>query len=133
MIPVVIYRDEWYRGRGVAGSQLLREDGRKCCVGFICLAAGAKEKDILGRGVISNSMDAGSWGSFRTQIPSLQRFIGGDGIRYHVSEQAGRLYGANDDINLTEYEREAHVVVLSAELGFQITFEDSRKVVQGVL
>ena len=41
LIPLKIDRRTWLRGEGASQSFLLREaDGKMCCLGFACLAAG---------------------------------------------------------------------------------------------
>lgn len=46
----VIDRKKWYRGKGAAGSRLLRDDGTMCCLGQVGRQCGLKPKDIKGKG-----------------------------------------------------------------------------------
>lgn len=75
MIPVTIYRDRWYRGQGSGASKLLRYDGRMCCVGFMCLAGGATEEDILEKLTVVG-FNVEPQGRFRTNLPALALFLG---------------------------------------------------------
>lgn len=44
---LVIDRATWLHGEGGDKSYLLRADGKKCCLGFLAIQNGYKEKDIL--------------------------------------------------------------------------------------
>lgn len=47
MQKVIVERSYWLRGEGEENSKLLRtEDGKMCCLGFVCLAFGKTEDDI---------------------------------------------------------------------------------------
>lgn len=47
-MKVVIDRKRWLRGEGSSTSKLLRSsDGKMCCLGFVCIQAGASETDIM--------------------------------------------------------------------------------------
>lgn len=47
MKKVIVERSKWLRGEGEENSKLLRtEDGKMCCLGFVCLAFGKTEDDI---------------------------------------------------------------------------------------
>ena len=37
----------WYRGQGYEGSELLRDDGRSCCLGIAALSLGAQPERLL--------------------------------------------------------------------------------------
>lgn len=47
MKELIIDRNTWYRGRSSFSSKLLRHDGQKCCLGFLCLDNGFDEEEIL--------------------------------------------------------------------------------------
>lgn len=58
MIEFTVKRSEWLRGEGNEKSKLLLpSDGKKCCLGFLALALGAKEEDISNMDAPVNASD----------------------------------------------------------------------------
>lgn len=51
MKTITIDRSRWLHGEGGHASKLQRaKDGKRCCIGFVCLAYGAAEADITDKG-----------------------------------------------------------------------------------
>jgi hypothetical protein len=46
MVTIVLPPDTWYRGLGGDDSQLLRQDGRQCCLGVACTFWGVADEDL---------------------------------------------------------------------------------------
>lgn len=53
-----VKRDEWIRGE--QNSALYKDDGRRCCLGFLGLACGYKDGDMANYSYPSTMMDGGS-------------------------------------------------------------------------
>lgn len=63
-MKVIVDRSRWLRGEGGECSSLQRDcDGKRCCLGFACLAAGATEDQIAGFGDPGDAdvMHMGPW------------------------------------------------------------------------
>lgn len=101
----VIDRKKWYRGRGSANSALLRSDGTMCCMGFYAKACGFEDREIL---------DAGTH-PFSATIESPYFIDGRFG-------QAG-LFDVNDNVTLSEEDRETILTRLFADNGIAVRFE----------
>lgn len=117
LIPVkefIVKRSEWYRGRGAAHSELLNHSGLKCCVGFFALACGAKSEDILTKRIIG--IDSHTvYSDVAATLEGLEEV----GRRIH---RETNIYTTNDDIGMSDYEREIKLAGMFSELGINISF-----------
>lgn len=102
-------RSKWFRGQGWAKSQLLREDGTMCCLGFYAKACGARDWQIVGVGGPSRAH--GFWpdwmfnGSLR--VPDVMEMM-----------------SVNDERMASDSERELALTQLFAAHGVDVTFVD---------
>lgn len=117
-----VKRATWLRGEGDEDSRLLRpSDGKMCCLGHYCLAAGLAADDIkdmetpaaLYTGHLDKPVDAED----RIEIEALAN----GGIN---SKAAGCLMEINDHRAYSDAEREATLTNLFASIGVAVTFED---------
>ena len=111
-----VKRSEWYRGKGDDDSALLKEDGSKCCVGFLCLNAGLPKKALFEVG----SVEAVHMDLERLPKWLAERFV----FDYDATDWALDVYKANDTPKLSGVEREAKLTALFAEKGIKVTFVD---------
>lgn len=121
-----VKRSEWYRGNGNAldskpvvhnESQLLREDGKKCCIGFVGLQCGFSEADLLGHGTITVVREDGPgvWPKWMLR----EEWVGG-----HKEYKIQKAYITNDSSDLTDEQREKRLQYIFAENGDEIVFVD---------
>lgn len=95
---------------------------RKCCLGFLCLAVGWTEADIA-------ETNYPSMVGFEGTNLEEQQLVHNRLVQYvQVSQLKVRLENniarINDDITLTEGEREAQLTEIFKEHGFDVTFVD---------
>jgi hypothetical protein len=112
VLKFTVDRKRWLRGEGERNSLLLREsDGKMCCLGFACLAAGHTESDIRGVATPTGiSMERHG----RCLLPS------------HSSRSISWAMEWNDcpvDKEFTEAKREALITEKLAEVGIEVVFE----------
>lgn len=124
MLHVEISRAKWHRGQGSLDSRLListnglGNKGKMCCLGFASLAAKLTPDQIAN---IPYPYYLGE------ALPkSLSKLVqptdDGDG-RYN-SPICGRIAATNDNVNLTDDQREAELTKLAAEADLAFTFVD---------
>jgi hypothetical protein len=106
----VVKRSEWLRGS--RESFLLREDGKKCCVGFLCLSLGASAVEICDRTQVEED------------TPIAKRFIRNFRFSASNTNWAGDVYIANDRADLDDSARETKLTELFKQRGIAVTFED---------
>jgi len=125
-----IDRTKWLRGEGSDASRLLRpSDGKMCCLGFACLAAGYAPVNIENKSTVKQVTDMFG------RKPNIEPLF----IPRHLDEpskyenwdvyeafQANDQRYADSDMTLTEEEfeaaREKRIVELLAKIGFEVTF-----------
>lgn len=108
MLKVTIDRSRWLRGEGPARSFLLREeDGKMCCLGFACIAAGCAPEELAGE------KTPGELGN-RNGLPGYfgMRPVYGDAMEL------------NDSIVMAEDVREASLTKLLSRVGIELEFVD---------
>lgn len=118
----IVKRSEWYRGK-TWGSKLLREDGRKCCIGFVGQQCGISDEDLRGRGAVSFS----PYESTFSPSPSFVKFP--EWMRPFDSRQNSSLpiaeaYTVNDDPGISDEVREARLKEIFRSQGDEIEFID---------
>lgn len=123
-----VKRPQWLRGEGPGSSALLRRlDGKMCCLGFYCLAAGCSRDQIEGVQVPSE-MVTGKGNITELLLPDWNL----DPTKRHP-DVVNDLMTANDrptsirglDIDIhSEEEREALITKLFAQMGVKVNFID---------
>lgn len=110
----VIDRRHWYRGKGSNESCLLRvDDGQMCCLGFYSLACGLKREDIV---------DECMPNSLKDDLPGEMEWLiaeAGSGNPRHIEDI---IAGINDDRELPDESREAHIAAHFLTQGIEVTF-----------
>jgi hypothetical protein len=121
-MELVIDRKIWLRGEGTSKSYLQRlSDGKRCCVGTFCIAAGIPPKRIIGCSAISLFNKIGQSLAVNFQTVDAQ-------VTFN------RLYVINDtpvgdecpflapNERMTEEKREELIKTEFAKLGVNVTF-----------
>lgn len=108
----VIDRKTWYRGKS-RGSMLLREDGRKCCVGFYAESCGVPSNKLVFKGTIADLVN--TWPELTVKFPHNFR----DSSAYNNLKH---LYTTNDNTLLDESTRERLITEAFAQKGIKVTF-----------
>lgn len=116
---LVIDRKLWMRGgykrfsTNLLSTTKKKADGEQyiCCLGFLCLAQGMKEKDISGhpgpRSIDKGNEEEGWWHENRRFInPAME---------------------VNDDSNISDSEREAKLIPAFQEVGITLSFIGEQK------
>jgi len=105
MINVVVDRNMWYRGKGMAESRLLRPDGQKCCIGFLGIELGACEGDLLDIDILDD-----------VEVKATKEF------RDKHNGGLTEAYVVNDDRDITEAEREAKLIIIGQHMNVNFSF-----------
>jgi hypothetical protein len=107
-LEFTVDRTRWLRGEGSERSSLFRpEDGKMCCLGFACLAAGHTEEDIA---------DVSSPNGIAMKPPAFQCLL-----PHHNSPEVGDVMEVNDGED-TDEGREAFITERLAKIGMRVTF-----------
>ena len=115
MLKVIVDRTKWFRGHGIENSQLLRSDGRMCCLGFACLAAGLSPEQI------GESQSPGPVYRVEKWPETLLSLI--DKNEDHCNSKIGyRLMTLNDDMLIDDNSRETHIRQEGEEAGIEFEF-----------
>ncbi len=105
-------RGRWIHGTGGASSRLQRaEDGKRCCLGFLCIAAGVPERHIVNR--------IRPWSLGQHEGAAL---IPEPLMRTDVNAPAVGLMQDNDDPTLTDVVRERRLITGFKRIGIELTF-----------
>lgn len=127
-----IDRSKWARGTNDA-KLVASEDGKMCCLGFFYLACGVARASIIDLGEPHEPFD----NDLDLPLPKLAAFLveesedddeecwGAPGRSYACSDAGADLIYANDDLDLTEVERERRIAMLFAGQGVDVAFVDS--------
>lgn len=110
---VIVDRSTWLRGEGTEASKLLRAiDSKMCCLGSACLKAGLKEQQIIDQGspwLVSNVLQLVLSGYF------------GSGF-YQTGDNLIPLMKVNDNMEISDIEREAELIRLGPAAGILFQF-----------
>lgn len=112
MATFTVKRSEWYRGKGYEESKLLREDGKRCCIGFVGQQCGFTDERLLGISTVARSRyngDSSAWPAWM-----LKEFSG----------EIQEAYTVNDRESITDGEREAQLKEIFKRNGYEIVFVD---------
>lgn len=123
-INVIVNRATWYRGKGHEQSQLLRDDGTRCCIGFYAQACGVPDALVRGAPCLSDI------GGQHSSIPAQLRGKPWTNYNYGRTEASARYnfnvlsqcYEVNDSEQLTEEAREEELITLGRKVGVEFTF-----------
>jgi hypothetical protein len=110
-----VKRSEWFRGRGRIDSYLLKADGMKCCVGFVCLQLGLADTEIIGERTIHQVL----W-NWEKETTKKFAIAGMD----NSPSWLGQAYATNDDDTISDVQREERLKALFKQGGHQIEFVD---------
>ncbi len=100
-------RATWLHGEGSLASVLLRVDGKKCCIGFLCLAAGVPKQEIYNAGTVAALEHA----EHRALVPTA------------LQTEPGRvLMTINDNPVLADHVREQKLIEGFKDIGIELTF-----------
>ncbi len=114
MAKFVVDRRTWYRGFGRDESMLLREDGKRCCIGFVAKQCGVADAYIENIGAISvlNPEDRAKFPIWMKTTSKMQ------------NGTLQEAYIINDDKYMDDVEREQRLKALFAKYGDEIVFEN---------
>jgi len=110
----IVDRKTWYRGRGGAYSRLLTNDGKRCCIGFVCKQAGIPDSSIKNeRSIASCEME-----------PKKRKAIEKSKLPHWLGEHSQVIYcyHINDNHSLTDGLREKLLKERFAMHGDEIEF-----------
>lgn len=111
-----IVRSKWYRGKGGAYSKLqldasMGDDGgKRCCLGFFALACGLDEAAIIG---VEEPHRIPGFESANSMLPKWLR-----------GNAEIDLINTNDNLYISEREREAHITKKFLKRGVKVNFVD---------
>ena len=111
-LVVRIVRSEWARGKTAmydTGSSLLLRSGKKCCLGFACLALGATEENIYLKGT-PRGIDVG------VAIPTWLRMSG-------ATTDVWRLIITNDSPRTSDAVKERRITRIFARHNLKAVFK----------
>ncbi len=114
----VIDRNKWLRGEGAPRSFLLRSDDQKmCCLGIFLKALGATDESLC------NTQTPADMPCNRSVIPDWM-FRANTLLHEHPqnAEELYRLMETNDDLNLSDYERELAIEQFFVSKGIDVEF-----------
>ncbi len=114
-----VWRDSWYRGLCANDSSLLREDGKRCCVGFYCQALGFDDEAtrLCAYFPLADSAK-------ENQTRALGWLVGSRELAADHDTRHGSVYFVNDDNTLSDRAREEYLTKLFAAQGIDVTFVD---------
>lgn len=124
MRTVVVDRNTWLRGEGPVTSKLHRsKDNKQCCIGFVARELGATVEDITDRSSLSESLYYKKQGRKVSTIHSSLSF--GSFIT-HYKDILQEAYGCNDNIEITDDERENLLIKIGYRMGINFVFKNGR-------
>lgn len=111
LLKFTVDRKRWLHGEGEQRSCLLRSDGRMCCLGFACLAAGHTEdeiRDVATPNGLTRRRDG------RCLLPNYNASQIGDAMEWN---------DCVPDAEFSDAEREAKITERLAQIGLEVSFE----------
>ncbi len=107
-------RSRWLRGETARNSFLQREsDGKRCCLGFLALAAGVPEDAIIGKG-----------GPCTLDLPQHKDQVADLFRTPERYDSLGELMTVNDREDISDTQREAELTTLFQSAEIEVTFVD---------
>lgn len=118
---LVIDRNVWLRGRDAyATSALLREDGKRCCVGIYLQSCGIEDDRLLKKD-FAHSLPENELPEEARWLVSVEEFED-EHLNYDSSEDGSTLYSTNDSMELSEKMREYLVKRKFRKHGIKVEF-----------
>ena len=110
MATFTVKRSKWYRGQGGDFSALLlRNDGKRCCIGFVGQQCGIPDKALLNRAVAFDVRDD-RWPKWILEVNKS------------ASTDIYEAYGVNDSATISDAERERRLKAIFKRNGDRIRF-----------
>lgn len=110
MKEIVIRRRMW--GRGNSGGYLRNSVGKQCCLGFVCRAFGVPLEAIVGQTMPERLDDD----KHRVLLPAWL-------LRTAAEADVSTAAGVNDDVTLTNEERELKIAAIFKKHGLKAVFK----------
>ncbi len=110
LVKVIIDRRRWWRGQTSKESELQKDGGQRCCLGFACLALGLNEDQILRCCYPAKTFH---------ELKGLTELQWGIIRNTEFSKEAAIV---NDDATITDKVREAKLKEMAFEAGFVFEF-----------
>ncbi|SRR5258708_23649928 len=106
MKTFTVSRKKWFRGKGPSASKLRRHDGAQCCLGYAARCLSIRAKDILNINM-----------PYDLELELANKFP-------HLNDTTewGMFARINDDMTITNLERETKLKALAKENGFRFKF-----------
>jgi hypothetical protein len=104
-IKVIVDRKTWYRGKGYSMSFLLRQDGQRCCIGFLGKTLGLKDHEMRDRATL-----------YDCKHETTSDFD------YAHCDTLKDAYDTNDSKDFTEKQREGQLKKLGKAMGVRFEF-----------
>ena len=109
LIEFTVDRKTWWRGKGGAGSRLMRpEDGKKCCIGFFAHQICGLKKDELEEC------------PYLPTEAQIKLGLHADPFSSTIASQS--IYRTNDEIDMSDEIREEKLTKLFAQHGYAVRF-----------
>lgn len=118
-----IVRKKWVRGQGSEESALLVENkiskhhNKMCCLGFLALAAGASRQDISGH---LDPVLLAEWSGEKPLV--MDKLVTARHENYSHTSICYLLMRINDDVILSEEQREEQLTEQFAKIGVKVKF-----------
>lgn len=120
----VVDRERWYRGKGDRHSKLLNRNNKQCCLGFYALACGLSEASIKGQNtpndVICNTESCSCKSNIQWKTKLIDSDIDSDKVNSQICQT---LMEVNDEIELSDEERETKLTKLFKKIGIKVKFQ----------
>jgi hypothetical protein len=134
MATFTVKRSEWYRGQGSKDSKLLREDGKRCCIGFVGQQVGFTDEQLLNMSSVqqqaAKNSDIEKWPAWMKgyHLTSADKEMWPAWMKRHYLTSADKeiqsAYLTNDCMPLTDAERETSLQEIFKRNGDEIVFVD---------
>lgn len=123
-----VKRSEWVRGASKVSALLVKEDARseaypdrkRCCLGFFANACGIPDSALKGSSTPARYQHQDPWEPVSREWDKLT--IWSLSGRRLNGELCGNLMACNDNLDITDYEREVELTSLFSELGHTVVF-----------
>jgi len=113
MAKFVVDRQSWYRGHNSNESKLLRQDGTRCCIGFVGQQCGIADKDLLEVSSVATLNNGPYHSETHDKFPAWMR------ASFGVIKDA---YMVNDKVDMTDAQREKELQIIFSRFGDEIEF-----------
>lgn len=110
--------ERWLRGQ--KDSALLKQDGRMCCLGFLALACGAREADIIEEAMPSDAVGV-AW--------PTELLVDAEGrVSVRDSRTCKNIADLNDDATIDDETRVEALTPLFERLGYRLEVKNQARV-----